>query len=275
VRLLRFGVLLAFSVAVVLIGCTAFGEDDSSRPPSDDAAMGVDGGGSDGPVDGFVPPVDSSVVHFCTSIDAAFCSDFDDGPSDASWTTFIQANASGTLEAMDASSPPNAFAVRIIDQTGTFDASGPTPGAYSILSRQILWGTNTKVAVDFDIRARTVAPPGEYMAVMSLILAHAPDRVLSITTNTDGTGLLVFDTTGLTVAQGAVPLPSGWVHVRLEADTSSKTATTYYDGVLAAKTTNGLGVREAGFTVDIGVFVFDATGSQAIDYDNVVVTLAP
>lgn len=270
-KVLRFATVLLVSAAGVASGCGAFSGVDQPDPTPPPPEAGAD-----------ALPADPDAVspdaggHFCTTVDAAFCADFDEGPVGQGWTIVKLANGTASLvptAAFDAGSPPNALGVRILDQTNLWDAAsdaGPPPG-YAILSRELLRGNRTKIAVDLDMHAISLAGVGAYMAVMSVVLTRTPLRYLSVIVKPDESALLVYDPDLSFVL--APRLPVDWFHCRLEADIAAGTARLLYDGKEVAKKESGSVVSsEPAFSVEIGVYLTPAVTDTRVEYDNVVVT---
>jgi hypothetical protein len=273
VRLVRALVLLSLAAGAAAFGCGAFGSGDEAEPqPAVEA--GATDAASPGPETS--SPALEADANFCAHVDAAFCADFDEGPVEQGWSLVNAVNGTVSLfptAAMDAGSPPSSYRSRVLDQTNLFDASSDAapPAGFAILSRDLLRAGKSKVAVDLDIHATSIAGGGAYMAILSVVFARAPQRYLSVVVNPSESALFVYDPALSLVS--APRLPLDWFHCRLEADVAAGTARLLYDGVeVAKKVSGGVISTEPGLTLDVGVYLNPAITDARVEYDNVVVT---
>ncbi|MGO8997496.1 MAG: hypothetical protein ACLQVI_29625 [Polyangiaceae bacterium] len=176
---LRFGVVFLFAAvslgALRLTGCGGpqFVTGGADGGPTLDA----------GPGDA-APPA----LPFCSSIDADFCSDFDQLPLPESWTKFAVTGGSSGVEDDDASvSPPNSFLATV----PTFPAvdAGTAVAGSAILTKLSLPKGQTHIAFSIRIDEISFPDPSDLTAtIVTAAYTQGTDYAVALEFHPSATG---------------------------------------------------------------------------------------
>lgn len=252
-------------------GSSAF--DATTPNPSDGGAQVVDS----------APPRDasnadagkpvSSGARFCSQVDAAFCNDFEDGPTaiDTFTWTELSTTSQASLTVVNEGAPPSQRALKSA-LTGAADESARI--AYKFLDGAPRW-----FRARFDIRPQFSLPVGSDSLLFWFKLTEQSGDAypgLSLASRADGNFLIVQNYDGSTPESfdmyDVPELPTGWFHVEIEVFTGTsgsivvrfndKIAVSYAGVVRVANVTQTFAL--------LGIYTQSGPPSSAL-YDNVAI----
>ena len=190
---------------------------DQSLPNGPDAGM------RDQAVSDTTASADDAGPHFCASVDASFCADFDESALTSGWpipSTWTLAQVmSGTVmqDPSQALSAPYSLVA-----TGT-DFNGQNP-PYALLAKS--FGIPNRAHVEFDMRAST-PPTGNFDSILELQLWDDPQcgELITLDGQNDGLGNVQLQTSeykcfggsNQSTPIGSVALGGSWQHIVVDA----------------------------------------------------------
>jgi hypothetical protein len=221
---------------------------------------------------------DGGTSTFCSTVDAAFCADFDG--VDAGFSGSTSSNAVTSLASSDRSAP-FAWQVDVFSP----DASPGAAQLWKRLPRPDAGVVSVDVDVRIDTRAATDAGT-PYTAILGVILdgsepPAAPTTFYAVAVDGPTFSVHTYDPSiapeGYVATDSTVPIPSGWFHLRFEASFVAKTATLSIDSVkaLVITGTRGISSTEPSFYVGIGAYVVAARPTTRVVYDNIRISFGP
>ena len=267
---------LALAGSAVVFACSSFG--GSAEPPVE-GGLASETSVETSVVDAARPSDAGAAPGFCTTSDAAFCADFDDGGFAGEWTAFSDSGASSvTLDSMLALSAPSSMHLRIEGAA----IAGATQCDYARPHRRFTELVNKKHAnLAFDIwvgPADASVSPVVIASIASIATGTGCQFIVGLGTRDCSTRFEYPDAAAIQAVQTSAvfgkPLGRRWtrVELRLSLDPASSTATFLVDGQLCSPPTSIPTVCLAPATFDIfpGLYCVKASdGIVEANLDNI------
>jgi hypothetical protein len=250
------------------------GEGGSDSSTDTTGITGGDAAGGDAAADA---PKDTSITtpHFCGSVDAAFCSDFDEPDALAPWLGGLTTTGGWTakVEADAHASPPNGFEVDTLPQMGSAFLD-------DMVGNPVDAGATISAVLDLDMFIPSLlnqAFPPIMLFDFGCILGGDTTR-FGLSFGSAQWALVSRQNGPIASFTGTVPTGQ-WSHITLTVDLS-QSGSVKIDIGNGAATATATGINTIGslsptypIAVELGASAPSATYQTSFEYDNVVVHL--
>lgn len=263
----RAGVAAVLAFALTACGRLLGVGDDDAPAPAPVPVVDVDGGGDS--AGGEVVVDAAAATHFCATVDAAFCEDFDRvdaGPSTvpSGWAAF-QNDGNGHAIVAEGRSLPNAFTLQ---GTGAFYAEGYV---------EVMRAGAQSVEIDFVVAVDALPAPTLFLQ----FTWNAPEErhgfTINLSESDNSTLEEILGPAFVEARQAALLLKSpewkiGWNAVSLHVDWNANVADVLVQGKSIGSTSMAWPFTPGSLYVELGAHRFDiAADPKRIRYDDVVV----